>query len=168
MKNLLLLLLVGLFLSACQTEQTGSETAEVAIDMDRFPESFQKVLAAHGGLERWNEMHSLYYERVNSAGNEQHSIDLKNRRDRIIAPDFEMGYDGKQYWVQADTSFKRDPIFYHNLMFYFYAMPFVLADEGIQYSEVDPVVLDSVEYPGVKMAFGADVGSSPKDDYIIY
>ncbi|GAB5554645.1 MAG: hypothetical protein Sapg2KO_42360 [Saprospiraceae bacterium] len=168
MKNLFFLLFVGLFLSACQTEAPDTDTSAVEIDMDRYPENMQKVLAAHGGIDRWNEMNSLSYERVNSAGNEVHSIDLKGRRDRIVAPDFEMGFDGSQYWVQADTSFKRDPVFYHNLMFYFYAMPFVLADEGIQYSEVEPVVLDSVSYPGIKMTFGDDVGSSPKDDYIIY
>lgn len=168
MKNLLFLLFVGLFLSACQTEAPETTIEVATIDMDRYPESFQKVLAAHGGLERWKEMSSLSFERVNSAGNEVHSIDLKNRRDRIIASNFEMGFDGNQYWVQADTSFKRDPVFYHNLMFYFYAMPFVLADEGIRYTEAEPVVLDSVSYPGIKMAFGEDVGSSPKDDYIIY
>ena len=168
MKNLLFLLFVGLFLSACQTEQAETERATAVIDMDRYPESLQKVLAAHGGIEKWNEMLSLSFERVNSAGNEVHSIDLKKRRDRISASNYEMGFDGEQYWVQADTSFKRDPIFYHNLMFYFYAMPFVLADDGIQYTEVEPIVLDSVAYPGVKMTFGSDVGSSPKDDYIIY
>jgi hypothetical protein len=54
-------------------------------------------------------------------------------------------------------------------MFYFYAMPFVLADTGISYSEANPLVVDSTTtLPGIKMTFGESVGSSPKDNYIVY
>ena len=159
-----------LLLAACQPAESTSQeqAASVEIDRSKYPENFQNILKAHGSLERWNKMQFLSYERVNSAGNEVHRIALKNRIDKIEAPNFKMGYDGENYWVLADTSFKRNPIFYHNLMFYFYAMPFVLADEGIQYAETDPLVYDSISYPGVAMSFNEGVGSSPKDDYIIY
>jgi len=164
--RLFTVLLLALISFACQTNL--SEEAK-AIDYDRYPEAFQKVLEQHGGLEQWNQMSSLEFERINSAGNEKHRIDLVNRTDRIDGPDFKMGFDGEQYWVDADTSFQRDPVFYHNLMFYFYAMPFVLADEGVNYSEADPLQVDSTTtLPGVKMTFNEEVGSSPEDNYIVY
>lgn len=165
MKHLLFFLFLFLIFG-CQPESTSETTP---IDRSRFPENFQKVLEQHGGLAQWQKMKSLYFERVNSAGNEKTSVDLQNRMDKIEASDFKMGFDGHQYWVQADTSFKRDPIFYHNLMFYFFAMPFVLADEGVNYSEVEPLQVDSTTtLPGIKMTFGEDIGDSPKDNYIVY
>lgn len=164
MKHLIYLFIISLMVISCQPEQSLVQE----IDHSRFPENLVKVLEAHGGLERWSDLQGMQFERVNSAGNEVHTINLKSRLDKIEAPNFKMGYDGSKYWVEADTSFKRDPIFYHNLMFYFYAMPFVLADEGIVYTETAPLVYDSIAYPGVKMAFNDGVGSSPKDDYIIY
>jgi hypothetical protein len=165
MKHITMLLLAVLFFS-CQTEPTEETTS---VDLSRYPEAFQKILEQHGGLAQWQKMKSLSFERVNSAGNEKHLIDLPTRLDRIDAPNFQMGFDGAQYWVKADTSFKRDPIFYHNLMFYFYAMPFVLADNGISYSEAAPLQVDSTTtLSGVKMTFGDHVGDSPKDNYIVY
>lgn len=169
MKNLLFFLFaISISLLACQDAPAEATTATEETPARVLPASFTKVLDAHGGLEQWQKMQTLTFDRVNSAGNEKIFVNLKSRHDKIEAPNFKMGFDGEQYWVEADTSFKRNPIFYHNLMFYFYAMPFVLADEGINYSEVEPLVVDSVSYPGISMAFNDGVGSSPKDDYIVY
>lgn len=166
MRSLILFSLLILLGFACQPNNTETSTEDRNTP---YPEAFQQVLRQHGGLEQWNNMHTLRFERVNSAGNEKHSIDVKKRIDRIDGPHFKMGFDGEQYWVEADTSFQRNPIFYHNLMFYFYAMPFVLADEGIRYTEAEPLVVDSTStLPGIKMTFGESVGSSPKDNYIVY
>jgi len=163
MKNTLLFLALISLIMACSPQE---ETTK--LDLDRYPESFQKVMEQHGGLAVWNAQQVLRFERVNSAGNEVHTIDLKSRQDKIESPDYALGYDGTQYWVKADTSFKRDPEFYHNLMFYFYAMPFVLADPGTYYIEKAPLEFEGKSYPGVAVSFGDDVGSSPKDDYIVY
>ncbi|MEO0340372.1 MAG: DUF6503 family protein [Bacteroidota bacterium] len=169
MKNLLFLFILAVSLVACQDAATENTSTEDQAAAERvLPSAFTKVLEAHGGLEQWEKMQTLTFDRANSAGNEKIFVDLKSRHDKIEAPSFKMGYDGTQYWVEADTSFKRNPIFYHNLMFYFYAMPFVLADEGINYREVEPLVVDSVSYPGIAMTFNDGVGSSPKDDYIVY
>jgi len=93
---------------------------------------------------------------------------LKTRAERIEASSFTSGFDGQRYWVQADTSYKGNPKFYTNLMFYFYAMPFVLADSGINYTPVEPLVFQETKYPGFRISYGDGIGVSPEDEYFIH
>ncbi|MGJ8667717.1 MAG: DUF6503 family protein [Patiriisocius sp.] len=65
-------------------------------------------------------------------------------------------------------SYEGNARFYHNLMFYFYAMPFVLADDGISYTDIPETELDGKKYKGVKISYGDGVGDSPKDEYMLY
>lgn len=167
-------LLVLLLFSACQnTNSTETNTTTTpppppptkTID---YPQDLQQVFEQHGGLARWQEMNSLYYEIANEEGNEKQLVQLKDRRERIEAPTFTTGYDGKNFWVEADTSYKGNPVFYHNLIFYFYAMPFVVADEGINYSPAEPLTFEGKTYPGIKIAYDAGVGVSPEDEYFVH
>ena len=47
-------------------------------------------------------------------------------------------------------------------------MPFVLADDGISYEKVNDLVFEGVNYPGYKISYNANKGTSPDDNYIIY
>ena len=47
-------------------------------------------------------------------------------------------------------------------------MPFVLADNGIVYEESKSLVFEGVTYPGIKISYNADIGSSPDDNYYVY
>jgi hypothetical protein len=47
-------------------------------------------------------------------------------------------------------------------------MPFVLADDGIKYKKVADLIFEEVKYPGYKISYNADKGTSPDDNYIIY
>ena len=53
-------------------------------------------------------------------------------------------------------------------MFYFYAMPFVLADDGIIYGDIDPLEFEGTTYPGISISYNEGVGSSSNDEYFIY
>ena len=88
----------------------------------------------------------------------------------VKANDYALGYDGKEVWIQQQdsTAFKKDPAFYYNLFFYFYAMPFVLADDGIIYNDADSMVYEGVSYPGIKISYNTGVGVSPEDNYFVY
>lgn len=127
-----------------------------------------RVFDAHGGLERWQTMNSLTFELARESGSEKHFIQLKDRRDRIEGSNFTMGFDGSETWMEADTSYKGNPEFYHNLMFYFFAMPFVLADPGINYSAIQPLEFEGATYPGIGISYEESVGTSPKDQYYLY
>lgn len=170
MKNLILTISVLFLAIACKNPQSVSEeaTGEASIELPSYPDALEKVFAKHGGLERWRKMKALTYQIVKKAGNETHYIDLQNRRDRVEGVNFKMGYDGEKVWLEAEEDYKGNPGFYHNLMFYFYAMPFVLADDGIIYSEAEPLEFEGRSYPGVKIAYEANVGASPDDEYFIH
>ena len=53
-------------------------------------------------------------------------------------------------------------------MFYFYAMPFILADDGIIYEDVAALKFEGKSYPGIKISYESGVGESPEDEYILY
>ena len=175
MRTFLTIALGFLFFScqktAKQTTTTDNLEAEVVqiIHTDKYPKAIAKVFQAHGGMEAFRKMHTLIFELVNPEGAEKHSIDLKNRYSRIETDKFVIGFDGEEAWIDQDsTYFQGDPRFYHNLMFYFYAMPFVLGDEGIQYQEVAPLSFNGVAYPGYQISYEANVGDSPDDNYFLY
>lgn len=165
------LLSICLFAFSCaESNQETEETAfaDTTSSVASYPEDISRVLEAHGGIDLWKSQRTLSYKILRETGDELQTIDLWNRWDKVEMPDAMMGYDGKEVWLEADTSYKRDPAFYHNLMFYFYAMPFVLADDGIIYSETDPVEFDGVSYPGIRISYEEGVGLSAKDEYILY
>jgi len=155
------LLFLSILLIACQ----GKEQAEISTTPEiSYPEAFTKVMDAHGGLDAWKTYRTLSY----TMGEEKQTIDLHDRRELIEGTNFTMGYDGEQIWSKADTSYKGNPIFYKNLIFYFYAMPFVLADPGINFEKVDDLVYDDVSYPGYRISYDEGIGISPKDEYFIH
>ena len=80
-----------------------------------------------------------------------------------------MGFDGNSTWLDQDsTYFKGNVDFYYNLYFYFYAMPFVLGDNGILLEDAKSISFQNKDYKGIKVSYEANVGSSPDDNYILY
>ena len=170
MSRFVITLFVLSMVVACEQapEKNNNSQAEVTVDLSKFPASLQKIFAKHGSLEKWHKMNSMAYEIVNPEANEKQFIHLKDRREKIEGRNFTTGFDGNKIWVEADTTYKGNPVFYHNLMFYFYAMPFVIADDGIIYSEAEPLNFEGVAYPGIKISYQAGVGYSPEDEYFIH
>lgn len=136
-----------------------------------YPEQVSAVFEAHGGIQKWKEQQALSYEvGSDEEGWEKQRIDLSNRKEVNEAADHIVGYDGKQVWVQEKNGVKYEgrAIFSYNLMFYFYAMPFVVGDDRIRYTPVEPITLEGKTYDGFKIAYDDGVGFSSKDEYIIY
>ncbi len=168
MKNLFGLMAFALLMITCGSPTDTETTTAPTVDLSKYPVALQKVFEKHGSLATWNKMKALSYEIVKEGGNEKQMIDLQNRRERIEASNFKTGYDGTNFWVEADTSYKGNPVFYHNLMFYFYAMPFVLADDGIIYGETEPLEYEGKTYPGIRISYNDGVGVSSQDEYFIH
>ena len=160
MKKLTTLLIIVLVTISCKTE------SKIEIKKENFPETLGKVFAKHGRIDNWRSARTLSFNK----GEEAHTVDLWRRKTVINSPKYSMGFDGTNVWVsEKDSStYKENKSFYYNLFFYFYAMPFVLADNGIIYSEADPITFDGVSYPSVKIFFKANVGTPPDDNYILY
>lgn len=160
MKNTVLLFFLSLLFS-CNKNSTKQVNSK-----ENYPEELAKVFDKHGEIDTWKKAQVLSF----NIADEAHTIDLKSRKTVINSPTYSMGFDGKEVWLNEDEkgAFKGNPTFYHNLYFYFYAMPFVLADDGIIYEKVDDLVFEGNTYPGYKISYKANVGTSPDDNYIIY
>ncbi|GAB5399729.1 MAG: hypothetical protein Aureis2KO_13140 [Aureisphaera sp.] len=135
-----------------------------------YPTELSEVLDAHGGIKKWWGMNSLSYEITKGETVEKHLISLKDRRVRLDHPKWSIGFDGKEVWLLENEKedYNGNARFYHNLYFYFYAMPFVLGDDGITYEKMETTQLMDKEYEGIKISYGDGVGDSPKDEYILY
>jgi hypothetical protein len=145
------------------------QPVEEVSDKTNYPEKLTKVFEAHGGLERWKSMRTLSFVLPNPDAPETHTIDLWSRKDRVDTDKYSMGFDGEKAWLtDPDKNYKGDAAFYHNLMFYFYGMPFVLADEGIVYGHAEDLVYEGKHYPGIKISYNVGVGASSKDEYFIH
>ena len=121
-------------------------------------------------MDKWNTIKSLEFTIKRPNGDEVTTTDLKNRNSLIEMSNHIIGFNGEDVWLKnKDTSqYKGNPHFYYNLMFYFYAMPFVLADDGINYEDVEPLVFEGKTYPGIKISYESGVGESSEDEYMVY
>lgn len=169
-------IIVFIFLSCKDDKSTQTiksiDYSETKLDVttSTYPESITKVFKAHGGLDTWRAMQTLKFTMAKDSGDEITTTDLHNRYSLIEMPKHTIGYDGQEVWLsKKDTmSYKGNPKFYYNLMFYFYAMPFVLGDDGIIYEDVEPLNFQGKSYPGIKISYEGGVGESPEDKYILY
>jgi len=172
MKKTLLLAVLSLALFNCKQETKSNNYKDETLDVTTsiYPEHISKIFDAHGGVDRWNTFNKLYFEIEKEGVNEKTTVALKNRESLIDAEHYLLGYDGKDIWLkEKDTvKYKSNPKFYYNLMFYFYAMPFVLGDDGIHYKDVEPLQYDGVSYPGILISYDNGVGESSDDEYILY
>ncbi|WP_439132737.1 DUF6503 family protein [Polaribacter sp.] len=167
MKKILLLIIIIIAVSCKnKAKKTSNKEAVQEVKRDNFPDELGKVFTKHGAIDAWRKAQVLSFNK----GDEVHTVDLQTRKTVINHPKYSLGFDGNEVWLDEteEGSFKGDKNFYYNLFFYFYAMPFVLADDGITYSKAADLVFKGVNYPGYKISYDADKGSSPDDNYIIY
>lgn len=134
-----------------------------------YPNDLVEVFMANGGLDKWNSMHNLCFEMKGKDGEEIHTISLPDRKTKITSKKWSMGYDGKNVWLlKNDPDYQGNPKFYHNLMFYFFAMPYVLGDPGTNYTALPPTELDGKMYNGYKVTYNKGIGDSSNDEYILF
>lgn len=166
MKNCIAFILIGV-LGACQPAKK-EEVAQLEIKMPtrlaRHSASIDKIFKAHGGFEIWSGMKQLDFTK----GDERHTIGLKTRESVISSPNRTIGFDGQEVWVAPAAAKIDGARFYHNLYFYFYAMPFVLGDPGVFYEDLAERNILGTPYAGVKISYDDGVGDSPKDNYIVW
>lgn len=171
---LILLVLISISCKDIKTSETENsidyKTENLDITTSVYPKIISKVFDAHGGIDAWKKMQTLKFTMAKESGIETTTTDLYSRYSLIDMPKHTIGFDGNDVWLHSKdtTSYKGKPKFYYNLMFYFYAMPFILADDGIIYEDVDPLVFEGKSYPGIKISYESGVGESPEDEYILY
>lgn len=177
MKKTIYLLILLITIASCKDKTSEPEKPKVQetetpkeVEKPKYPENLAKVFEAHGGLDTWNEMETLEFSMERPEGFEITTTDLKERYALVEMPKHNIGFDGENVWIKSDKGAKYDgnPKFYYNLMFYFYAMPFVFSDDGINYSNAEPLTVEGKTYQGIKISYNNNVGESPDDEYLIY
>lgn len=168
MKKIALLILLSIAIVSCKNNSKKETNQKEVTESkkENFTEELGKVFEAHGGIDVWRKAKVLSF----NIGKEVHTTDLQTRNIVINSPNFSLGFDGENVWLDEEVkgSYKGNPEFYYNLYFYFYAMPFVLADDGITYTKVPDLKFEGNLFPGYKIAYASDKGTSPDDNYIIY
>ena len=160
MKNWILVLMLA---TACQTPASHGPPEEFP-----YPEVIRPVWEAHGGIENWKEFGLMEFTIGEGTEAEAHSINLWDRRVLIEADSFRLGMDGERIWVEPSLeAFGRDPRFYHNLIFYFSAIPFVFADPGVNLNDTGIRQLNNKEYPSISVSFEEGTGDADQDEYIM-
>ncbi|EDM43150.1 hypothetical protein SCB49_11764 [unidentified eubacterium SCB49] len=142
----------------------------VETDQKVIPQNVSEVLNAHGGLAQWNKMNNLCFSFDGRGGEEVHTVDLKNRFEKIENEKWSIGNDGNGVWLLQNEpeAYKGNALFYNNLMFYFYSMPFVFADSGIVYTSMPQKELDGKMYNVFKVSYEDGIGYSSKDEYMLF
>ncbi|WP_298761324.1 DUF6503 family protein [uncultured Psychroserpens sp.] len=172
------LLLIALLVFASCKDNKETETVEsidyseenLDVTTSTYPKNITKVFDAHGGIDVWNKMNTLSFTMDKPNGKEVTTTNLKTRAELIDTPTYMSGYDGSQLWVSEKdgNEYKGNAKFYKGLMMYFYAMPFIVGDDGIIYEDAEPLTFEGKTYPGILISYEAGVGVSPDDQYIVY
>ena len=166
--------IAAVVLFSCSSPSTSTPPKEASTAAESpvkaLPPVLSKALEAHGGIDNWQGMQTLTYDIVKEAGNERHVIDLKTRRVHLSTEDWKLGFDGTDVWVMPDSAAfgSGNARFYHNLVFYFFALPYLAADPGVNYEDLGPATVNGNTYDRVLMTFDSGVGDAPDDKYILY
>lgn len=167
----LLLLLCTISFTGCtypaEEEDTQSESPPTteAVQQD----ALDKGIAHHGGLDHWQSFGTLQYAVDKGERTENHLIDLHKRRTLQTGESFQLGFDGTDAWVTPGLdAYSGKPRFAIGLDFYFFAIPFVLADPGTNRDYLGRVSINDMEYEAVKISFDTGIGGSPNDYYIAH
>ncbi len=152
--------------SACKND---TPTSNVVPKLD-IPSPLVNALDAHGGLDHWQSMKTLRYTLQSGDKIEKHQIDLSTRKVRIDTDGYTLGFDGSEVWVTPDLAAFGDGSarFYHNLIFYFFALPYVAVDQGINYEVLPDFTLNDRRYDAIKISYDSGVGDAPEDEYIMH
>lgn len=163
------------FLLSCSSKESPNDNSAPTVDdpppTSNYPAMLQDALAAHGGLDRWKSFERLEYDLYRGEDLVDHQLIALNTRKVLLSNDqYTIGFDGQEVWVSPDTSAYpgRSARFYHNLQFYFFALPFVLADPGIQYDELESREFQGKMYDVLRISYQPNVGDAADDEYVAY
>ena len=174
--NWLIVLLIALNWG-CQTQNKESAVAgaqaqkpEKKVRYEHIPTELLAGLKAHGGMDSWKKYGKLSYDLTKRGRSEQLVTDLHSRKVLLTLSDYKIGYDGQNVWITPNKAAMGggSPRFYHNLNFYFFAVPFVFADPGIKYEVLPAREIDGKVYDVVKISFNEGVGDAAGDYYVAH
>jgi len=123
----------------------------------------------HGGLGAWRSYGTLEFEMESGGAVERHIVDLRTRNVRVSGDGWTLGYDGRNAWVAPGLeAFDGNPMFYSSLHFYFFSLPFVLADPGTVHRPLGVQTIAGRTFDVHEVGFEDGVGGSSDDVYRLH
>ena len=169
----LMLLTLGVLIGA-----SGPAAAQTAVAGNPTSLPLDSILARHGGLARWRGFGRVEYDLRWDAGTrklaDHQSVDLGSRRTLVAAADgtYRVGSDGREVWITPNAAAlaggKMPPRFYVGTPFYFFGIPFVLADPGAKSEAQARKTFDGKECDVTRVTFAPGTGDTPEDYYLLY
>ncbi len=157
---------LGLALLA--TPAAAALTAEQIVD---------RMIAAHGGMERWLATPTVSFEdefRPGTATEGSPSrvmVEQGRRRAYLDFPGTEMrlSWDGEKAWSE-NWQFPYPPRFLALLNYYFANLPWLVEDPGVVLGDPGSGKLfdDPTEYLTIRVTYEPGVGDTPDDYYVLY
>ena len=128
---------------------------------------------AHGGIEQFRGYGTLEYDFNWSTEmgefKDHQLIDLNSRKILITSDKYNIGFDGKEGWIAPGADAMPLPArFYSSTPFYFFGLPFLFSDPGVNAESLGTKELDGKEYEVVKITYDKGVGDTPDDNYMAY
>jgi hypothetical protein len=159
-------LLTGIVLVSCKSSiDQNTEDADEALFL--VPPTFQKCLQYHG-FNVWKDLNGLEFSTDSENGREHHIIDLVSRNTCVIGDTYSILRNKEGFFVSPSLeAYDGDPVFYHNVNFYFVGMPFVFTDSGVEYETMGDYELSDTIYHGIQIQFESGVGVADQDRYIV-
>lgn len=136
-----------------------------------------RSIEAHGGLERWFENGPVYFRfdyrplegKVRDTYQLVDTWSSRARHQLADRPDVEFGWDGEVAWKKpAEAETGMNERFWALTPYYFMAMPFVLADPGVELESLGQATMPEGTFDVVRASYGQGVGDSPDDYYVVY
>lgn len=134
----------------------------------------EPALKAHGGLEKWRSYGAVEFDHTwtskRGVKKEHQVFDLRSRDGLITSDNYTLGATGGEVWIKPslDALGGTPPRFYIWTPFYFFAMPFVLADPGARQESLGKKMFQGREFDAVKVTFEKGTGDSADDSYVAY
>ena len=164
--------------TATDPNATRIEAAYDRMEGDSAAALILRAIEAHGGLEAWYGNGPLYFHfnyqplddgspRNTLAWNDYRS----SRAVHALATDTtqRFGFDGTEAWsTTGERVAGMSPRFWSLTPYYFVGLPFVLADEGINFETLPQREMDGTIYDLVKVSFADGTGDAPDDYYVLY
>ena len=137
-------------------------------------QTLDRTFETHGGLPIWRSFRwvdfDLTWKTPQGDRTDRHTFDLRTRDGLIKAEKYMLGASGGEVWIHpnAEALEGTPPRFYMWTPFYFFAMPFVFADEGARQEPLGVKNVGGVDYDAIKITFAPGTGDTPDDFYVAY
>lgn len=129
---------------------------------------------AHGGRAKWQSYSGVQFDQTWTSAKgvkKDHQLfDLHSREGLITSDAYSLGSSHGEVWVKPglDALGGTPPRFYMWTPFYFFGMPFVVADPGAVQESLGKKMFQGHEFEAVKVTFKKGTGDSSDDFYIAY